>query len=497
MPRCLLALLSFSFLVWPGCSVTSRRVAPVAWRPPLQESVAASSPKKSSLVQPVGFQQASTDTAVANASAAGPGVAQLPHDELATDEAASDLVPETYSLEELESLALAHNPAIRAAEATAGIAAGWYQQVGTSPNPTVGYFGQQLADRGTDQHGFFVEQEFIRGGKLALNQAVLSHTHQAQQDAVEVQRLRVLTDVRTRFFEALAAQRQREATTEFAKLARQGLEVAQQRQAAQEGTLVETLQAQTQLSEVNLAAERAELAFRGAWQELAAIAGISDATPAKLEDELPISSQAPDWEMTYTEVSAHSPELAAARALVCEKQSLVRRQQVQATPNLTAQLGAGHDESTNHGMINLQFSAPLPINNLNCGNLSAAQQAYVRACENLKRIEQSLRARLARTAQEFDTALATVRKYQTEILPQTRQSWELAETGYQAGELDFLQVLIVRRTYYDAQLKSIAAQGQLAQAAAKVDGLLLSGGLVEPDNYTDGDGLRGASLGGQ
>jgi len=52
----------------------------------------------------------------------------------------------SYSLVDLEELALANNPAIRSAEALSRKAAGLQNQVGTRPNPTLGYFGQQLAE---------------------------------------------------------------------------------------------------------------------------------------------------------------------------------------------------------------------------------------------------------------------------------------------------------------------------------------------------------------
>ena len=93
--------------------------------------------------------------------------------------------------------------------------------------------------------------------------------------------------------------------------------------------------------------------------------------------------------------------------------------------------------------------------------------------------------------------MVAVTKYQSEIIPQTKQSLELSEDAYRAGELEFLQVLVVRRSYYESAIRMISAQARLAQANAALDGLLLTGGLDAPADYTDGDGIRGASFGGQ
>ena len=402
-----------------------------------------------------------------------------------------------YTLAEIEQIALGNNPAILSARTTIGISSGLYQQVGARPNPVVGYSAQQLADRSTDQHGLFVEQEFVRGDKLALNREVLSYTNQAQQLEFETQRHRVLTDVRVRFYEALSAQLQRDITRQFVEVAERGVKIAKELEDAGEGTLIETLQSETLLSEVTLAAEKADAAFQGAWRDLVSIAGLPETSPTQLLDELIVPSVTPDWEVTYSKIISQSPELATARAIVCEKQALYRRQEVQAIPNITGQLGAGYDHGTNHGMINLQVSMPLPVHNNNEGNITAAYYEYVRATQEVKRLEQAIRSRLARATQEFESAMASVRKYETEIIPQVRKSLDLSEKAYGGGELGFLQVLVVRRSYYDSSVRLIQARGRLAQAAAKINGLLLTGGLNAPQKYTDDDGLREASIGGQ
>ena len=402
-----------------------------------------------------------------------------------------------FTLSEIEQIALANNPALSAAESNLQKSYSLFQQVGTRPNPTLGYSANQLADQGTDQHTVFLEQEFVRGNKLALNRQVLKHTSDAQRLEIETQRHRILTDLRVRFYEAIAAQQQMEATSEFSKVARRGLDVAEKLQEAGEGTLVDVLQSKTLISEITLAQEQAEANYRGAWKDLAAIAGMPEMEPMSLGGDLTSLQQMVDWEGTYSTIVAQSPELAAANAIVCEKRALVQRQRVQMIPNITGQLGAGYDRATDSGLINLQISAPIPTRNKNCGNIAAANAEYHRAVENVRRIELAIKSRLARAAQEFESANASVKKYKEEILPQVEESLSISERAYQAGELAFLQVLVVRRNFYDSTIRYIQSQGRLAQANANIEGLLLTGGLDAPQDYTDGDGLRGQSFGGQ
>jgi cobalt-zinc-cadmium efflux system outer membrane protein len=194
----------------------------------------------------------------------------------------------SYTLDQVESIALARNPSLQAAEYLVQKAAGLRYQVGLVPNPTIGYFGQQIAAQGTDQHGVFVEQEFVRGNKLQLNRDVLSSTQNAQQWSVIAQQYRLLTDIRTGFYEALAAQQQLEIAESLLDVAKRGVQVATDRLGAGEGSQIDVLQSQTLLSEITLTSERLELAYRGAWQHLAAVAGLDENAPVRLDGELPI-----------------------------------------------------------------------------------------------------------------------------------------------------------------------------------------------------------------
>ncbi len=74
---------------------------------------------------------------------------------------------------------------------------------------------------------------------------------------------------------------------------------------------------------------------------------------------------------------------------------------------------------------------------------------------------------------------------------------ELAELTFKAGEIDFLQVLTIRRTYFDSMLEYLNARTQLAQANANIEELLLSGSLTNATDSSFDDGLRGQTFSGQ
>lgn len=403
----------------------------------------------------------------------------------------------SLTLARLEHLALQNNPAIRQASASVAKANGFREQVGRLPNPTLAYNGQQLWDAGTDQHMLTLSQDIVTGNKLGLSQHVLSQAVQVQLWEVETQRYRVLTDVRTSYYEALAAQRRLTLATDFQVVAAKGVHVAELRKEALVGSLPEILQSEIQLQEVELQQQQAGYQRLAAWKELTAIVGLPDLTLTELDGELPKTAQAKDWDAVYSEIISSSPELRAAQSRVDRANANLCRQGAQPIPNIELQLSGGKDYGTNSDFAQVSVGLPVPIFNRNQGNISAAHAEYCRATQDYQRSMMSIKSRLARAAQEYDSALAAVERYEGKILPKAEQSLALSEQAYSAQEFDFLQVLIARRTYFESNLKAVDARRQLAQANAQLDGLLLSGGLGDTTDTGEDDGLRGQALSGQ
>ncbi|WP_442508173.1 TolC family protein [Novipirellula sp. SH528] len=400
----------------------------------------------------------------------------------------------TMTLADFEALALGNNPTIQGLVATTQKAAGFRTQVGLRANPTVGYQGMQLADEGTDQHSVYISQTLITADKLNLNRRVQNEALRAQLFQLEAQKYRIATDIRVKFYDALAAQRRIKLISDFQSVADKGLELAELRKEALEGSQLDVVQAKVQKNEIDLSLQQAEIRYAAAWRELVALAGTPHMQPISIQGELPQTETLLDWSDVATTMVASSPEYHAAQTRISQARANIDRQCVQPIPNLDFQLAAGHDNGTGSGMINIQVGAPIPVFNRNQGNIAAARAELVRACQDALRIENAIKARLAAVSQDYDSSLAAVSKYSNDILPNAADGLKLAETAYKAGETSFVQVLVARRTYYDTNLQFIASQAQLAQARARVDGYVLSGALDAMVDDSGDDGLRGLTF---
>ncbi|MFN0195684.1 MAG: hypothetical protein ACKVT0_03005 [Planctomycetaceae bacterium] len=79
----------------------------------------------------------------------------------------------TFSIDELEELALEYNPTLREAQANYDRGYGQFEQVGLYPNPVVGYQGSEIGNDGKGgQQGAFLSQEIVTADKLRWNRSI-------------------------------------------------------------------------------------------------------------------------------------------------------------------------------------------------------------------------------------------------------------------------------------------------------------------------------------
>ncbi len=474
-----------------GCQTAGRQTVSSDSSGTALESPAASN------IRQVAFEDVKSDDAESEQSGNATAVlAKAPFHGDANDAEIVGLAatPSVMTLADFESLALGNNPSIQELMATTQKAAGFRTQVGLRANPTLGYQGNQLADQGTDQHTVFISQTFITADKLELNRRVLNEALRAQLFQLEAQKYRVATDVRVKFYETLAAQRRIKLIREFQSVADKGLDLAELRKMAQEGSQLDVVQAKVQKNEIDLALQQAEVNYAGAWRELAALTGVSQLSPVELSGELPKSVPTLDWADLSSTLMLSSPEYQAALTRVSQARANLQRQNAQPIPNIDVQLAAGADKGTNSSLINVQVGVPIPIFNKNQGNIVAARAELMRASKEVERIENSIKARIGAVSRDYDASLAAVKKYAGEILPNAQEGLDLAEVAYKAGQTSFVQVLVARRTYFDTNLQYIASQALLAQASARVDGYVLTGALDAVIDNSGDDSLRGLTF---
>ena len=397
-------------------------------------------------------------------------------------------------LADLEPVALKNSPAVQQAEAAVHAAEGRARQAGLYPNPTAGYTGEEIKSgpqtRG-GQHGFFVDQTIVLGGKLGKRRDVFLQEVREAEAGLEAANYRVLNQVRLAYFEALAGQQRVATLARLGALVDEAVETSHGLfnvgQADRPDVLeieIEARQTQLELARARTMAEQSRQQLAIAVGDPAMAIGRVDGT---LEAALPRIDAA-----SLTDILGRSPQLAAARAGVDRAEAAVRAARAERVPDLFLRGGAQYNrellEATNEpvGWQGLaEVGIGIPIFNRNQGGIAAAEAELVSAEAEVRRQELVLRSRFAAAFSAYQEALRTSEAYRTEILPKADEAYRLYLARYEQMTAAYPQVLIARRTWLQVNLDYIDALERLYRAALPLQGFLLTD-AVEPPGSTLG-----------
>jgi len=404
-------------------------------------------------------------------------------------------------LEDLERMALAGNPTLKQANAAIRGAEGRQRQAGLYPNPIVGYTADEVS-RGPiiagGEHGAFVEQRFVTGGKLGLARKIAEQDATQARTSAEAQRYRVLNAVRLLFYQALGEQRLVQVRTQLARLAQRAVtttrELANVGQADRPDLLAVDIEAQR----LELGLITAQNGLDRTWRQLAAITGNPALRAAPLEGNI---EEVPKLEFdgALAKILAASPEVKTAEVGAARSDLLVRQTRAAVIPDIVARAGVHYNYERlelNQGRIGWQGSAEigvtLPLFNRNQGAVAAARADAERAQLEVDRTKLALRARLASVYREYQDAMASIERYRTVMIPRAQEAYELYLKSFRQMASAYPQVVITQRNLFQLQEDYVAALIGAWQRSIEIQGFLRGAG-VEMDSASTPAMMTGRS----
>jgi cobalt-zinc-cadmium efflux system outer membrane protein len=386
------------------------------------------------------------------------------------------------SLADLEQIALHRNPTLEQAAAAIEASRGKALQAGLYPNPTVGNFADQIGARGAidERVGAFIEQEIVTAGKLRLSRAKYNQeAYQAELQGL-AQQYRVLNGIKTGFYEVLAAQQLIEVRRTLAENAQKAVKTTEELVNVGQANQPDLLQAQVEANRARVNLRAAESQYARDWQRLVTLVGAPELAPRTLAGRLEPEGTPLEFEAALSRLLQESPELQFAQAEVVRDQIGLRREQVEPVPNLIVRGATGYNFETRNMTTDASIGIRLPLFDRNQGTIRQAQAELARANAEVRRVELSLRRRLADAFHRYQMALDSVKDYQQNSLPKARQAYELYLDYFRKRRATWPQVLVAERTFAQLSEEYVAALKELREAEVTIQGLLLADGLTSP-----------------
>jgi cobalt-zinc-cadmium efflux system outer membrane protein len=399
----------------------------------------------------------------------------------------SDSDQKTITLEELQQMAIQNNPTYRQSAANIQAAEGRKTQSGLYPNPTVGYQGEQI--RGGSFHGgeqgFFIQQDIVLGGKLGLNRQIFDQELKQAETEADEQKLRVATNVRMSYIQALAAQQTLELRHNLSKLADDAVETSHQLANVGQADAPDVLESEVEAEQAQLAVTMAERNQQRVWKALAAVIGNPRLALMRLQGRLGDTPPVNADELVEKIVN-ESPAVRIAELGVKRAEAALVRAKREPIPDL--QLRGGMQQNgellSDGRSVGLQGFAnvgvKIPIFDRNQGNIAAAKADAERAKREVERVKLVLRERAASIVQNYTFSQAAVDRYRNQMIPRAQKAYEMYTKKYQAMAAAYPQVLIAQRTLMQLEVAYTTALETFATSSLSLQSYLLTDGLEAP-----------------
>lgn len=374
----------------------------------------------------------------------------------------------------LIEIAHASSPALRKLAATVEQAQGLQFQATRRPNPTIGYQGQEVGNDGAlGQHGVFWSQTWIRGNKLELAGEVAGWEAKRRDWQFQVERYRIASLVRQRYYNLLATRRVREISKLIFDIAGRNLRAVEELFEAGEISRNEVLQAKIELQRSELRSDNAAASQARVERLLAIAVSTPDMDCSVIQGDILATVPRLSVEEVRSWLDAESPELESARAEIERTKWKVEREVAEPIPDVNTQVGLMYDDATNHTIGNFQVSWQIPKNDANTGNIQAAEADSRRARFALEELLLNLRGRIQKAFQQYDVAQQKVASYESRVLPLAKDNLKITQESYKVGEATYQTLLTAQRSYFDTALALVEARRQLWLSVARIQGLVI------------------------
>ena len=388
--------------------------------------------------------------------------------------------PNALTLESAIRLALENNPELRASGARAEAAAGRAYQARKWTNPELELAAEDWPVSGGNgfsdsKQTIGVAQTIPFPGKKKFDRRIGVSGVRLTEAELSLRRVELVRDVKSVFYQVLAAERLVEVAGELVKVAESSAATARKRVAAGAAADQEQLRAEIPLEQAKTELSGFQRELVTARQTLALLLGRPDLSETPVSGALAeavspeLVDQGPErWLATH-------PSVVVARASRDRAQLELRRARLEPYPDVKVGVAGGRIGETDQSIIQLGFSLPLPIIDRGKGKKREAQANVSVADAELTVVEQRLLCAWGTASQRLRTAAQQVANYRERILPKANEALRLVQTGFEQGKFGFIDLLDTQRTTAEARLAYQQKLLELNVAQAEIEAMLARG----------------------
>jgi cobalt-zinc-cadmium efflux system outer membrane protein len=409
----------------------------------------------------------------------------------------------TYTLNELQAVALSSNPLMAQAEAHVVTTRGTAIQAGLHPNPIIGYEADTVnSNANPNYQGGFINTLIKTAGKLELAQSAATVDVWNADLMKQKARVELITQVRGAYFAALIARENVKVTEALVRFTDSVYQIQLDQLRGGLVSVYEPIQLRALAMQARTALTQARNRYDAAWRQLAATVGNPEMPIGELEGSPDMIIPAIDYNAALPYVLANHTDVLAARNSETQARINLRLQEVTPIPDIVFYTALQKDYTTApiyRLTYNMQVGVPVPIFDKNQGNILNAHGTLMKASQEAARVQNDLATRLSDAVERYANASNIVHMYRDHVLPDQARAYRgVYERHQQQPDIvGFADVVTAQQTLLmsiGTYINSLAARwlaftdiGALIQAETldEIENVIREGGGATPAEVRD------------
>lgn len=378
------------------------------------------------------------------------------------------------TLAEAEQRALVRNPILSATAAAAEAAQGDAQQAGLLPNPELSYSRENLGnDKLTGLDGPASTWQLSQ--RLAKGRGAHRESAQAEADAARWrtshERTLVLSEVRSRWVEVMAAQQRVAFAEELGQVVRSTREAVAVQVKAGKVSPVELIRVEVAAATLQRREQQARLSLVAARQQLASVQGLGTPDFGVLPNELLPIRPLPSAD-AFAQALSRNPALQEAEAQTQAREAGVRAARAGRLPSVTVSVGQTQFEEAGESAWQVGVGLSLPLFDRNQGGTRAAEARLREARARQEATAQQLQAELEALYPQVQTLEQQLTAFEQSVLPASNEAFQAVNKGYRFGKFGLLDVLDAQRALIDTRFDYLDTLTDYHRQRNRLDALM-------------------------
>ena len=311
------------------------------------------------------------------------------------------------------------------------------------------------------------------GGKRSARINAASIGQELADRNYESKRLELIARVANMFIKVLAGQERLQLAKESIQLAQKVVSSASKRVEAGKAPPIEETKAKLAFSTAGIELEQTKRDLVAARNQLSLLWGNPSPQFRKVLGDLESRVVIPNFGMLEQRIH-ENPIVLYSIKNVEQYEALLEIEKLRRIPDITIGAGVRRYTQADETTAIVNVSIPIPLFDLNQGNLQAANQRVGKAIDEQSATDLQLRSELTRAYESLLAAQNEIKVLHDEVLPGARSSFDIASKGYELGRFSFLEMLDAQRTLFQNQVLYIRALANYHRLINEIERLIAS-----------------------